>query len=156
MKLKGMKALSLSATIIQGVTVLIIIVMTLLQPVLRELNGTNLYRTRENVIPIGLFIQTISFLIVYMIGLVIMMVSKQQRTKQKVIVLLIIAGVLRLFVSYSALMNGIIIKQMGITTYNSYVVLENSIKTVISPLTTIALMLFCVSCGGYYGMEDKD
>lgn len=154
MKLKGIKNLQITAIVLQFLTVIMIIGLTACQSAIKPIFTSERSLIEYHSIPYQSLIQAIPMLVLYVVALFVINKTSSQFTKVKSIVLIIIACVLKVLLGYTFFINAIVALQ-GTIALASYSTLESAIGMLTGPLTLVAFALYCVSLGGYVGLENR-
>lgn len=156
MKRKSIKTLQIIAILLQALAVGAVSLFTLWQAPVKELFLSDSHIAEIQSIPIASLLTTIPFLLIYIIGMLVMTPEKARNSKVKVVIFMVIAGVLQVLLQYIPnVITALIASLSGASALASYASLESALSLTTNPLKIIAFALFCLSCGGFYGLEEN-
>lgn len=144
------------ALLLKAVSVLLIILMTICQKAVRPmvLDQSNLNDIFT--IPVELLVSVIPTLILFGLSYLLMKKNSGTNSTTHVIIFLTVMLAFQVLMPY---INTLIVRGYAalhsVNQFAAYTALETAISYVISPIQGVAFALFCLSLGGYYGMESK-
>ena len=144
------------ALLLEAVALLIVLLMTMGQKAVKPLALTESDLCDIFTIPVGTLISVIPILILFAISFFLMKKSNGNNSKTHVIACIIIAITFHVLTPYiNSLVFQVFATLQGVNYFASYNALEYVISNAVSPFETVSFTLFCLSLGGYYGMEGK-
>ncbi len=153
MKNTQVKTLQITAIVLQLIALLIVILMTIGQDVVKDIMISPPELKKYFVIPVGTVLRTIVLLVVYIIACVVIGTTKLVNTKVKTITMIAVACVCQIVLHNSDFLINFIVSRMGASLLATYSVVDTAAERVASFFMWPAFALFCVSFGGYYGSE---
>lgn len=155
MKKGSIKLLQMIAVGLQLVVLVITLGMTAAQGVVKKLFAYSEEVVDVFSVPTDALLWTILLLVVYVAGMLVVLNTEERATKVKAGIFVGIAVVFQMLSQYTGTMMASLIAMQGVNALASY----SAVKTVITQATTpfiwSAFALFCVSCGGYVGLEKQ-
>ena len=144
------------ALLLKAVSVLLILVMTICQKAVRPLVLAPSDLNDIFTIPVELLVSVVPTLILFGISYFLIKKNNGRNSTTHVVIFLTIALVFQALMPY---INTLILRVYatfhGANQFAAYTALETAINYVISPIQGVSFALFCLSLGGYYGMERK-
>lgn len=155
---QGIKTITISAVIIQVITVLITIYIYMEQQ-----NVKKIFSAAEEVIalksvPIDYLIINTCPAVLYLIFLGYLMApeNKSENSKAVPAVFFGLCCLMKIVLNYIPRLSGIFISCMGVTELASHSVLSSAVEMAVSPLSLVAFGLFCLAVGGcLWGGKDE-
>lgn len=156
MNFNTVKKLHGVAFLLKAISVLLIILMTICQKAVRPFVLASSDLNDIFTIPVELLVSVIPTLILFGISYFLMKKNSGSNSTTHVIVCITVAIVLHVLALYiNSLVLQVLASLRGVNYFASYSALNSVISYAISPIETVAFTLFCLSLGGYYGMENK-
>lgn len=155
MKHNGIKVLQITTIGLQLFALILTIFLTVFKATTIRLFGMPTFFANIKVIPIDSLLNITLILLIYLIGFVVISLTKVNLTKTKSVILIAMLCIFEIVLSYSVRYIVQIVAMRGSDYLTAYSSMSSAISTVTTPFRLAALILFCVSCGGYYGMESR-
>lgn len=144
------------ALLLESIALLVVLLMTIGQKVVKPLALASSDLNEIITIPVAALISVIPILVLFAISFFLMKKNNGSNSTTHVIVCITVAIVLHVLAPYiNSLVLQVFASLRGVNYFASYSALNSVINYAISPLETVAFTLFCLSLGGYYGMERK-
>lgn len=144
------------ALLLEAIALLIVLLMTMGQKAVKPLALAESNLCDIITIPVGALISVIPILILFAISFFLLKKNSGNNSKTHVIACIIIAIAFHLLTPYiNALVLQVLATFQGVNYFASYNALESVISYAVSPFEIVSFTLFCLSLGGYYGMEGK-
>ncbi len=155
MKHNGVKILQIIALGLQFFALVLTFLLTAFKSITVKTYGMPHLFENVKVIPIDSFVRISIFLLIYLCGFFVMSFTKINMTKFKSGIFIVFICLAEILLSYTGILVTRLISTYGVDYITAYSSLSSVVGIVVTPFTLVALLLFCVSCGGYYGMENK-
>lgn len=155
MKYNGVKKLQIIALGLQFFALVLTVFLTVFKSITIKIYGTPHLFENVNVIPIDSFVRISVILLIYLFGFLVMSLTKINMTKFKSGIFIVFIGLAEILLSYTGILVTRLVSTYGVDYITAYSSISSVVGIVVTPFTLVALLLFCVSCGGYYGMENK-
>lgn len=144
------------ALLLEAIALLITLLMTIGQKFVKPILVSSAEVIDIKTIPVDVLISVIPILILFGISFSLMSKNNGRGSASHVVACLTVALALRILIPYINMLTTRIFATLGgVNYFASYSALGTAINYVISPLEVVAFALFCLSLGGYYGMENK-
>lgn len=144
------------ALLLESLALLVVLLMTIGQKFVKPILVSSAEVIDIKTIPVDVLISVIPILILFGISFSLMSKNNGRGSTSHVVACLTIALALRILIPYINMLTTRIFATLGgVNYFASYSALGTAINYVISPLEVVAFALFCLSLGGYYGMENK-
>ena len=144
------------ALLLESLALLVVLLMTIGQKFVKPILVSSAEVIDIKTIPVDVLISVIPILILFGISFSLMSKNNGRGSTSHVVACLTVALALRILIPYINMLTTRIFATLGgVNYFASYSVLGTAINYVISPLEVVAFALFCLSLGGYYGMENK-
>ena len=144
------------ALLLESLALLVVLLMTIGQKFVKPILVSSAEVTDIKTIPVDVLISVIPILILFGISFSLMSKNNGRGSISHVVACLTVALALRILIPYINMLTTRIFATLGgVNYFASYSALGTAINYVISPLEVVAFALFCLSLGGYYGMENK-
>lgn len=153
MKKGSVKLLQMIAVGLQAVTLVITLGMTVVQGTIKTLFTYSEEVVEIVSVPADFLLWTILLLVVYVAGMLVIYKSEERMTKVKAGILVGIACLFQILSQYTGTVMSSLIAMQGVNALASYSALKTLIVQATTPFVWSAFALFCVSCGGYVGLE---
>lgn len=154
MKKGSVKLLQMIAVSLQAVALVIALGMTAVQGTIKTLFTYSEEVVEIVSVPVDVLLWTILLLAVYVAGMLVIYKSEERMTKVKAGILVGIACLFQILSQYTGTVASSLMAMEGVNALASYSVLRTIITQVTTPFVWSAFALFCVSCGGYAGLEN--
>lgn len=144
------------ALLLESLALLVVLLMTIGQKFVKPILVSSAEVIDIKTIPVDVLISVIPILILFGISFALMSKNNGRGSSSHVVACLTVALALRILIPYINMLTTRIFATLGgVNHFASYSALGTAINYVISPLEVVAFALFCLSLGGYYGMENK-
>lgn len=144
------------ALLLESLALLVVLLMTIGQKFVKPILVSSAEVIDIKTIPVDVLISVIPILILFGISFSLMSKNNGRGSTSHVVACLTVALALRILIPYINMLTTRIFATLGgVNYFASYSALGTAINYVISPLEVVAFALFCLSLGGYYGMENK-
>ncbi len=144
------------ALLLESLALLLVLLMTIGQKVVRPWALAAPDLNEFFTIPVTALISVIPILVLFAISFFLMKKNNGNNSTTHVIVCITVAIVLHVLAPYiNALVLQVFASLRGVNYFSAYSALLSVINYAISPLETVAFTLFCLSLGGYYGIKGK-
>lgn len=156
MNYNTVKRLHGAALLLNFISVLLIILMTVFQKAIRPFILTSSNINDLFTIPVDMLISVIPKLLLF--GISFFLIKKKNGTGSKthVITFFTVMLAFQILIPYiNTFVLRVYMAFHSINEFEAYSVLETAINYIVSPLQVISFALFFLSLGGYYGMESK-
>lgn len=153
MKKGSVKLLQMIAVSLQAVALVITLGMTAAQGTIKRLFTYSDEVVEIVSVPADVLLWTILLLVVYVAGMLVVLKTEERATKVKAAILVGIAVVFQILSQYTGTVASSLMAMEGVNALASYSVLRTIITQVTTPFVWSAFALFCLSCGGYVGLE---
>ncbi len=156
MNFNTVKKLHSIALLLESLALLLVLLMTIGQKFVKTIIHAPSELRKIDVIPLELLVSVIPALVLFGISYFLIKKNNGINSTTHVISILTVTLVLRILTPYvNTLIVRIYASLRSVAYFSSYGSLVSAINYVVSPIQIVAFALFCLSLGGYYGMEKR-
>lgn len=155
MKKGSVKLLQMIAAGLQLAALVITLGMTAVQGTIKKIFTYSDEVVEIVSVPVDILLWTILLLVVYVAGVLVVLNTAERATKVKAAILVGIACLFQILSQYTGTVASSLIAMQGVNALASYNMLRTIIVQATTPFIWSAFALFCVSCGGYVGLEKQ-